>query len=66
MSKKIDTSTTGKERVEKGWQPINEGYQPQRPAPGSAGIDPTKVNGGYQPSTNKAPSDLQPVPPPAE
>lgn len=48
------------EVLRKGWQPANEGYRPLE----SPVHEPTKVNGGYQPTTNKAPSKEEPAPPP--
>ena len=49
------------EPVEKGWKPISEGYRPKEVPPPSV-----KVNGGYQPTTSKAPSDAQPAQPPKD
>lgn len=51
-----------KTNLNKGWQPIKEGYQP---IPQTISTPPT-VNGGYQPTTNQAPSESQPAPPPSD
>lgn len=53
-------------KIEKGWQPLNEGWQP---APQL--ITPTRnISGGYQPTTSQAPSQgpaqQQPAPPPKD
>ncbi len=63
MSEKKPTFDGYKPKLEKGYKPLNEGYQPV--VPGDRGYKPD-VGGGYQPvnqGDKPAPKPPQPAPP---